>query len=44
VTLSQIIARDPKIDRDIPETGHFAVRIEIVNGKAIYAEKTEKIK
>ena len=44
MTLSQIIARSPKHDKDIPIEGHWAARIEIVNGKVVYVEKTEKIK
>lgn len=44
MTLSQIIARSEKFDKDIPSNGHWAVRVEIQNGKIVYEEVTKKIK
>jgi hypothetical protein len=44
MTISQIIARDPRFDKEMPPDGHWAIRIEIQNGKIVYVEKTEKIK
>jgi hypothetical protein len=44
MTLSQIIARSAKHDEKIPDTGHFAARVEIQNGKVTYVEVTKKIK
>lgn len=44
MTLSQIIAKDSKFDKEIPSVGHWAVRLEIQNGCVVFAEVTEKIK
>jgi len=42
--LSQLLAKNSYYDKDVPPEGHWTFRIEVQNGKIVYAEKTEKIK
>jgi len=42
--LSQLLSKNSYYDKDVPPEGHWTFRIEVQNGKIVYAEKTEKIK